>query len=375
MAFSAGLAGRSAGAVPPDVVEASLQVESEPSCVALAPLSARVQQRSRRLRFVPASAAVPNLRVRVAPAGQSISVELQVMRPGGRRSVRWLRARSCDDALEATALVIAITLDASASTEDMSGDASSTSSGGSSGGAQSNPTGDAQGGAGASRNVDAAARAGAANTTPGVESKPKVDRGSSPAEELEPTEEPEPTDAAVNGASADRVLRLQVGASGRMRWGAAPVALPGAAATLIVGWERTGFSPALLATFAHSFERTVDEANGSATFSAETLVVDLCPLGLRAAPLTLRLCAEAVVAALAAQGGNTFSPRARTRPYFVLGGALEGGLDLGARLVLISSFGLGKTLIQDDFAFSPTVFYSVPNLGFEAAAGLAMRFP
>src|SRR6187431_1049026 len=98
-----------AGAAPPDDLSAHLEVESDPACVARDRLESRVRKRSQRLRFVEAAPDVTALRVRVAPqAGSTLAVELQVTRPGGRRSVRWLRARTCDDALEAMALVIAI---------------------------------------------------------------------------------------------------------------------------------------------------------------------------------------------------------------------------------------------------------------------------
>lgn len=341
-------------------VSVSLALEAEPNCVARERLQASVRARTRRVEFVTSAPNIPSLRVRVSSANaQGIAIELQVTRPPGRQSVRWLRAKNCEEALEAAALVIAITFDAQAKVEALpvSADATNDSATGSN-------ADDA-----AERNRRSADAADPSSATSDA-SQPKAT--AAPDQHIG---ESEPTLDAPLAISAAPPFELRAGVAGQALWGAAPGLLPGFSLFVSLGSERNGFSPAVRAAFTHYFPISTREAGGTGEFGAEAFQLDLCPFGLHARPFALRACAEGLVSVLLAQGKDTFSPRERARPFLVLGGSLAGELTLSRRLALHAAFGAGKNLQRDTFAFSPTVFYRVPSVSWQAAAGIALRFP
>jgi hypothetical protein len=265
----------------------------------------------------------------------SIAAELVVLNSGGRRSLRRLTAPSCAEAVEALALVIAITLDPASVTE---GEAHST---------------EARSDRGTSkRSADAAksdaARAGEQETRAAI--------------------------SESDGASEARV-EWQGGAAVVAVLGPAPSLMPGLALALGVAWEQASlWSPALRLTAAHHWLSGVSESNGSADFQLDSGSLELCPLRLGVRRIGVRACANAQAGRLFARGTRTFSPRSRSRPFVVLGASTLLSISLPARISANAGISAGRTLVQDDFAFAPEVFYRVPWLSLGFGLGLSLGF-
>jgi hypothetical protein len=95
-------------------VTAALELAAPEGCGSEAELSASNTRRSDRIRIDPTSDR--RLRIAIHTDGALTRVELSLTQPTGRRSTRKLKASSCDEALEAAALVAAVSLDPAAST-------------------------------------------------------------------------------------------------------------------------------------------------------------------------------------------------------------------------------------------------------------------
>src|SRR4051794_35863456 len=93
------------------IATASLRVDADPGCASRADLITRVRARSPRVQFVADGSA---LAIRVQIAGNSsgnVAGDITLANPGTRPSVRHVLARSCTEAADAVALIIAVTLD------------------------------------------------------------------------------------------------------------------------------------------------------------------------------------------------------------------------------------------------------------------------
>lgn len=152
--------------------------------------------------------------------------------------------------------------------------------------------------------------------------------------------------------------------------------MPGLGLALGASWDRDGiWSPALRLVAAHHWLHGVSATDGEADFELDTGGLDACPLRIGGVSLALRPCANLQVGRLLASGSNTFQPRSRSRPFAALGASLVLEWLLPANFE--TSFGLsaGKTLILDEFAFTPTVFHRVSAITLGATLGVSLRFP
>jgi hypothetical protein len=95
-------------------VTAALSLVAPEGCGSEADLATSITRRSDRIRIDPASDR--RLHITIRTDGALTRVELSLTQPTGRRSTRALKASSCDEALEAAALVAAVSLDPAAST-------------------------------------------------------------------------------------------------------------------------------------------------------------------------------------------------------------------------------------------------------------------
>jgi hypothetical protein len=280
---------------------------------------------------------VPAALLRVANAAGTVSVELRVTRPGGRQSVRSLRAPSCSDALEASALIIAITFDPDASVESTGAEPESHAA-----------SGESEDGA---------------RATPVTPQKPNPgDRSAS-------------SSAGSTRAEVPFAQEWAVGVFGSQLQGVAPRIMTGLGVFGAVRWRYGRYAPGLQARVGQHFSVSVVETDGRATFSAQSASVDVCPAGLVLGPASLRGCAHLGLALLHARGTDTFSPRSVTRPEVALGGELSGGLLLTPAIGIVASGSCAANLRRDRFAFSPTVFYRMPALSWQGSLGLELRFP
>src|SRR5687767_9204727 len=112
----------------PEAVRANLTVDADADCATAAALAERVQERSQRIGFVDDTGDIPRLRVTIGASSARDRVAMLFIRwPDGRSAERRLTAGSCPSALDALALLVAMTLDPAASS---GGDSPAASSGG-----------------------------------------------------------------------------------------------------------------------------------------------------------------------------------------------------------------------------------------------------
>ena len=324
---------------------ARLEVDAQPSCSTRDELIARVAARSTRIRFVPDGAGVPAMTARIEPGPKGLVVaELTVVEPDGRRFARRLEAPSCAAATDALALVVAITLDPSASL----GEAPSAS--------------------------------GAATTAKTAETSAEKTAGAGPSP---PKAEVAVTRTGPAGAAAEAAgkivastRRLTFAAAGEVVSGPAPTAMPGAALEVQAALDRVSlWSPAIILTLSHVWSGVRPELGGDADFVLDLFGLEACPVRVTALVLEARVCAAGALGRLAANGSNTYDPRSVARPFGTAGGTARLGVVLGSRVELRARFGAGVTLWRDAFEFSPNVFHRVASVTLVGDVGVGVRFP
>lgn len=339
---------RAEPAVP--AVAARLELEAAPSCATWPALVAGVARRSSRIRLVTTTTATPSLFASLRSAADgSLVAELLVVNAGGRRAQRRLLAPSCAEAVDALALVIAITLDPASVTA---------------GGEDST----------AKRPADEA-------SAPELAEPAKADAARVNAGENQPRRaKRELNDEAAQGVPAspgamDVRLHWRVGAAFVAASGPAPQLMPGLGLGLLAAWERTGLlSPAARVSAAHYWLSGLRETDGTADFQLDAGSVDVCPIRLRGGPLAIRACANVQAGRMLASGSRTFSARSKSRPFVVLGGSSLVTASLPAGFEAGASLAVGRALVEDEYVFANRVFYRVPQLSLGFGLGFGYGF-
>lgn len=337
---------RAGGAVeaPPPVVAAHLEVQAAPGCATRDELAARVAARSQRIRFVDHGAAPTGLRAEIAPGPNDTFIgRLDIVDPNGRRSSRRLSAASCAETIDALALIIVIALDPTYSP----------SPGGEPGrGTTSTPGAD---------------RVSVGETATIRSKGPPA--GPSAGNRMPPPSESPPPRSSV-------LRRFGIGASAQLISGPAPRVMPGVAFRAFAAIDRASiWSPALRLTAAHAETSGIEETGGIASFSLDTLGLDVCPIRLGFEIVNLRGCAAGTAGRFAATGSFTYSPRSQARPFVGVGGSAIVGVAIGPHFELSGTFGAADALIRDAFEFSPQVFHRVSAMTLTVDLGLGLRFP
>lgn len=333
---------QAAEAPPAALVRAHLEISADADCVTFASVAARVAERSNRIAFVESAADIPGLRGkirRIAGTSGSVLADLTVVQPTGRQSSRQLTAPTCEEAAEALALLVVMTLDPSVALH-----------------AQSEP-----------QDADNATREGSAARPP------------SPARPAS-TEKPGDSDSAA--PAADTISRsLPTGLSGSLgltggeTTGPAPRAMVGLGLYGFIAFDRASvLSLALRVTAAHRWRNGIPETGGIAAFSLDVGGLDICALRLSAGPATSRLCAAGRLGRLTASGAATYDAQSHARFFASAGGAALLTIRLPAALELAAEAELGWALTRDEFAFNPQVFYRTQPLVFTLGLGIGRRF-
>jgi hypothetical protein len=346
----AGAMGVAAAAEPP-AASARLEVQALPDCTTREELAARVAARSRRIHFDD-QAPGPTLRAIIAPGPRGGAFgELQIVERSGKSSTRRISARSCAQATDALALIIALTLDPTAAAAPTGGTPPAPS--------PAPPS--------------TAATPDRSTAAP----SPAVGGSLPPSPALQP-----PADDANTLVSAARERpvaarpRFGAGVAGEVVSGPAPDALPGLSVYLMAALDREAlWSPAAILRATHAWTNSVPESGGTAAFTLDALTLDACPLRLAVSTFEARACASGLYGRLAAAGSETYSPATAARPYGALGGALIFSAALGRLLEITGRVGGGASLVRDSFAFSPTVFHRTGAATLAAGLGIGVRFP
>jgi hypothetical protein len=350
---SALLLGTNAGASEPSAaVEVQLELHARPECASEAALKQRILVRSERIRFVAVeSPRTRKVRASFEPGREgAVIARLSVQRPRGGAAERVLHAGSCPDALEALALVAAITLDPLART-----------------GVEAEPAGVGEG--------ESDVHAG-----PDVESPPaRPPEEPAPPRDETAGSEREPSTAAAQSHGG---LVPSVGLVGAAVWGPAPSGLPGAGLyfdLMALDRQPNGApaigSPSVRATLVRVARGGFEAEYGTAAFTLTKLALELCPIALGAGVFVLRPCPTLSVGFLSASGSRTEAGRSEVRPWWVAGLAALGTARLSEQVELVAGGAAGRPLVRDRFQFRPAIFHEVPELAFSASVGLGLRFP
>jgi hypothetical protein len=362
-----GVTGVAAAAGEPAAASARLEVHALPDCTTREELTARVAARSRRIHFDD-DAPGPTLRAIVAPTPRAGAVgELQIVERNGRISTRRISAPSCAEATDAIALIIALTLDPTATAT-----------------ARTPP---------ATPAPVAPPTPAETPTPPGSSAPPPPDgeapNRSAPAPALDadkppsrPPLSPQPaqTSAIIVASPAATPVasrsRFGAGAGAAVVGGPAPSALPGLTVYLLAGLDRDAlWSPAAIVWGTHAWSSGLIEPGGTAAFTLDAITLDACALRGRASAFEARACASGLLGRLAATGSETYSPVTAARPYAAAGGSLLLSAAVGRLAELSGRLGCSASLIRDSFAFSPSVFHRTDAATLAASLGVGIRFP
>jgi hypothetical protein len=352
--LAAAAGGIPAASMEAPIARARLELRAPSTCTGPADLIARVAARSPRIEFVADSSAV-GVRATFTVA-RGVSAELVLVEAGVAHPQRRLVARTCAEAADAVALMIAVALDPGWVNEHRT-----------SGTSESDPD----------RSPD---RTSAASTVPqgtlrsGLAEKLSAKEPGRPSL---PPQVPLPVATATDSTTTP-APRAQLSASaylaGQTIWGPAPGTMPGVAAYAIVTMDHDAlWSPAIAFGVLHAWRSDLPEPGGSASFSLDAATVDACVLRLRASRVSMRACAAALLGRLTARGSDTDAPATVPKFFAAAGAAAVFGLDLGSRVELSARIGTGLTLWRDSYEFATTVFHSTSRLTTTASLGVGLR--
>jgi len=360
-----------AEASPPATVRAHLEIVAAADCATFAAIAARVGERSTRIRFVDALTEVPALRGRIGPSkGAGVFAELTVVQPTGRQSRRHLTARTCEEATDALALLIAMTLDPAAALRavpEPANDASklepraATTESSTNAAAHASPTPSSTGPtSGQTPSSSVTTPVGRNNVAAPAEVNAAAERPASATSEAVPT----PT-----------VRSGSLGILGAGTTGPVPGTLLGLGVYGFVAFD--GVSPvslALRATAAHHWRSGVSAAGGVADFALDVAALDLCALRLSLGPVTSRACVAGRLGRLSASGSATYDAQSHGRWFASAGGAALVTAALPGAFEIAAEAELGWSLTRDEFAFNPQVFYRTQPLTRTLGLGIGRHF-
>jgi len=342
------------------IARARLEMRAPSDCTDPGDLVARVAARSPRIQFVGDSAAI-GVRATFGVAGSGgVSAELVMVESGVARAPRRLVTRTCAEAADAVALMIAIALDPVWMKEHRAVV----------GGADSEP--DATG------SPDRAAGAPTAphGTSPSTSGLAEKSRAKEPGRPLPqpPISLPGPTAAGPTSTQALHAPpRTSVHLAGQTLWGPAPAVMPGIAIYAVHARNRDAFwSPAIAVGAFHAGRSDLAEPGGKAAFALDAATIDGCALRIRASVVNVRACATVLVGRLLASGSDTDAPARFAKLFGAAGAAGALTVDLGSRVELSARIGTGLTLWRDSFEFATTAFHTASR--FTTSAGIGVGF-
>ena len=299
--------------------KARLELRGAAECLSRADLAARVAARSARIEFVDDAAIYAQVVLTSSRPGNVVA-ELVLATSGAEQPPRRFVARSCGEAADAIALIIAVTLD------------------------------------------------------------PMLTRSAPYA--LAPPAAPPPAGpppAAVEAAAPppqSRAARRTFGAdvAAQTIFGPAPSVMPGIAASGMAALECDGaWAPALFVGFTHAWRNDLSEPGGTASFTLDAATLDACPVRFGSPRFVARPCASGLVGRLAAAGADTQNPASAARPFGAAGAAVLASA--GTTVVVSARVGVGVTLLRDSYDFSGPTFHRASALTVAASLGVGLRGP
>jgi hypothetical protein len=306
-----------AGAAPEAAsTTARLELRGVADCISRSELATRVAARSPRILFVEDAAISANVALVSARAGNVVA-ELVLTTAGTEPAPRRIVARSCAEAADAIALMIAVTLD---------------------------PT-----------------------SVPTTEPDQPV-KGPEPPVTVESPAPPAP----VTSEPTRRNFGAYV--AGETIFGPAPSVMPGIALHGMAALDRNGvWAPALFVGLTHAWRSDLSQTGGAASFTLDAASVDACPLRFGGSRLAVRPCASALVGRLASTGSDTEQGASAARPFSAAGAALTA--TFGATVELYARLGIGVTLLRDSYEFGGMTFHRAGRITTTASLGIGLHWP
>jgi hypothetical protein len=343
-----------------------IELVSADGCGSSHELSRRVAHRSDRVRIAstPDGAVVAHAEIRTI--GGAVEATLTMTESSGKRWSRMVRSATCEEALDAIALVLAVAFSP-----------------------ELNP---------APEPVPEPAPSPQRPRPPELRPKPPSDaedkRRAPPSPPPEPAPAPEPPPPppppvepppAPRPVVVDRPVEPKLapppetigfaGAAASFLSGPAPNMMPGISIFGSLRWNRDSvISPAVQLRASHFWLFGYGAPGGVANFALDSATVLLCPVWLQEHRVSVQLCGTGEAGRLLVRGTETLNAKTRSRAYLALGASVALELDFG-RGVAFTSFANGAApLMRDSFQFRPAVFYEVPTIVLTAGAGVAVRF-
>jgi len=346
-------------AQPDTPTRVQLAFKAPAACADSGEFERRVRQRSDRITFVTDAPFTGTAKVTLEPAGSSVRVRLSWSRDGANATGREFSAASCREALDAAALVIAISFDPSAPEAASETGASAPGEGGEPAVADS-PTPPSLPATGAAAGTADAAREKPPPTSDssGI-AVPRTDAGA-------------PEHQATQDSGTDVVF----GSSALLQglFGVAPAAMAGVGLNLELAIGRGWLAPQLRVRGIHYFGVTYTADGGDARFELDSLELFACPLRLGSAAYSLRPCATLVGGQLVASGRATENPSSHTRTLWIVGGALALGVRPTSLLLISADLNVGAPTARDSFQFAPEEFHQVSPVVVSGSLGVGVEF-
>jgi len=357
--------GRAAAQPKTAVMSARLELVADPSCTTRSDLMARVRRRSPRVVFGddPGALAVRARFSALRPG--AVAGDLTLARAGAVPSTRRVVARSCTEAADAVALMIAVTLDP-ASVENTEPSDTTPPARAPSGDAEPSKPSD-HNGAAAEPNTPAS------STAPGAPEKPPERPALKPStSETTPPSggEPERPSAPMRGLfSAELAAEAFAGPT--------PGLMPAFGLFVLAGVDRVEpWSPSVFVGATHAWRPGLDEPGGRVSFELDAASLDACPLRLRLAFVDARPCVSVLLGRFSARGTDTNNPTGESvRPFSVVGGSVLARARLVWLLEASARVAVGASVVRDSFEFGSTVFHRVDPVTANVSLGLGVRLP
>lgn len=195
-----------------------------------------------------------------------------------------------------------------------------------------------------------------------------------PAPTTPPVTPPEP----VPTPPPERRSRWQYGGgtTGQIIAGVAPRAMPGVEAFLNATRRGEGWRPAFRVALRHSWAADVALSETKATFQLSTVSATLCPLALLPSESwTLRTCAVASYGSLEVASGWSGANRAQRHPWSGVGGSLLLEVSLLPVLALELETSSEIAGFQSRLWFDDLLVHRAGQVASRASLGLAVRLP
>lgn len=366
-------------------VFASLELTGPGLCGSTTDLERRIRLRSERIVFAASEKARRVIaRIERRRRGAFIAT-LIVQQSSGASSSRRVRAENCEDALDALALIAAVSLDPSSRSSQLdqalpgsSGDKRVSEHDAASKREPLEPQP-------SSSDTSPDAPRDAALTKAPAGSKGPRKLGPARQRAKGPAAEPErlvPAASARGPSGSNRSSSIAIpftfgiGLSGEANVGVAPRWMPGVGLFTSFEWAAGPlFRPALRLSVVRTQRDGFVVTGGTASFVSTVVTLEVCPFDFRVTSLSLRPCGLLAGGALVASGSQTSARQSHTRAWWLSGGSLVIAYEALPALEIVAKFSAGAPWSRDQFQFEPVVFHRVSAMVVGAGLGVGLRFP